>query len=56
MNKVKKGKAMLADLTAGGTQRGVGVTDDYPCDNNGNDYDTIYAVSIAGVKPLSGLG
>src|SRR5262245_24073576 len=51
INKVKKGTATLAALTAGGTQRGLGSTDDYPCNNNGNDCDDIYAVSIPGVKP-----
>jgi formylglycine-generating enzyme required for sulfatase activity len=35
---------------AGAIQRGA-TTDDYPCDNNGNDCATIFAVSIAGVTP-----
>jgi len=57
INKVKQGKATLADLTGGGaTQRGVGGVDDYPCDDNGNDCtDMIYAVSIPGVKPSANL-
>src|SRR5262245_60189641 len=55
INKVKKGKATLADLTAGGTQRGVVDFDDYPCNDNGNDCSTIYAVSLAGVKPSATL-
>jgi formylglycine-generating enzyme required for sulfatase activity len=55
INKVQQGNATLAGLTAGGTQRGVGGIDDYPCDDNGNDCDTIYAVSLAGVKPSADL-
>jgi formylglycine-generating enzyme required for sulfatase activity len=49
--KIRKGTATLANLTAGGVQRGIGATDDYPCSDNGNDCDDIYAVSIPGVKP-----
>ena len=55
INKVKKGTAMLANLTADGVQRGVGTANDYPCSPNGNDCNTIYAVSIAGVKPSANL-
>src|SRR5262245_29627623 len=44
IKKVQKGKASLANLSAGGTQRGA-TGDDYPCDDNGNDCSTIYAVS-----------
>ena len=45
------GKATLAALTAlGATQHGVS-SDDYPCDNNGNDCSTIFAFSIPGGKP-----
>jgi len=50
INKVKKGRATLANLTAGATRRGV--HPDYPCTNDGNNCtDVIYAVSIPGVKP-----
>jgi len=53
INKVKKGRASLAELTAGATQRGI-ATDDYPCDNTGNNCrDKIYAVSVAGVQPAT---
>jgi len=56
INKVSKGKATLADLTAAGTtQRGVGATGAYPCDGSGNNCDDIYAVSIAGVKPSAAI-
>src|SRR5262245_35043289 len=54
IKKVQKGTATFTDLTAGGTQRGAGGADNYPCDDNGNDCDIIYAVSIAGVKPSTG--
>src|SRR5262245_21955709 len=55
ITKVQRGTATLAGLSAGGFQRGVGSTDDYLCDNNGNNCSTIYAVSIAGVKPSANL-
>jgi len=55
IKKIHKGTATLANLTAGGTQRGLGTTDDYPCNDDGNDCSTIYAVSIAGVKPSANL-
>jgi formylglycine-generating enzyme required for sulfatase activity len=56
INQVKKGTATLAALAAGGaTQRGLGATDDYPCADTGNDCDTIYAVSLAGVKPSANI-
>jgi formylglycine-generating enzyme required for sulfatase activity len=57
IKKVEKGKATLADLTAGGAiQRGVGGVDDYPYNDNGNDCtDMIYAVSIPGVKPSANI-
>jgi len=54
LNKVRNGTATLANLTgtAGVMQLGLGLTDDYPCDDDGNDCtDVIYAVSIPGVKP-----
>jgi len=52
LKQVKNGTATRAALTAGGaTQRGLGSSGDYPCDDNGNDCNTIYAVSLAGVKP-----
>jgi Sulfatase-modifying factor enzyme 1 len=51
IQKVRKGKATLADLAGGGAiQRGVNV-DDYPCADTGSDCSTIYAVSISGVQP-----
>jgi hypothetical protein len=51
IKRVQKGKATEAHLIAGGaTQRGI-ASDDYPCDDNGNDCANIYAVSIAGVTP-----
>ncbi len=50
---IKAGTATEASLLAAvAVQRGV-ASDDYPCDNNGNDCTTIYAVSIAGVTPSS---
>ena len=55
IKKIKKGTATLAGLTAGGTQRGIGATDDYPCSDNGNDCDEIFAVSIPGVKPSANI-
>jgi hypothetical protein len=56
IKKVQKGTATLADLTtAGATQRGVGLANDYPCNDTGNDCDTIYAVSIPGVKPSANI-
>jgi sulfatase-modifying factor enzyme 1 len=58
LGKVKQGTATLADLTGGGAiQYGVGVplpvqeTGKYPCSEDGNDCENIYAVSISGVKP-----
>lgn len=51
INKVRNGSVTLTNLTtAGAVQRGVAV-DDYPCNDNGNNCTTIYAVSIPGVKP-----
>jgi sulfatase-modifying factor enzyme 1 len=50
LSQVRTGTATLADLTAGSVQRGDG-TDDYPCKDTGNGCETIYAVSIAGVRP-----
>ncbi len=48
---IKAGTATEASLlAAGAVQRGVS-SDDYPCNNNGNDCTTIYAVSIPGVTP-----
>ena len=49
-SQVKTGTATLAALTAGGVLHGGG-TDKYPCRDTGNDCETIYAVSIAGVRP-----
>ncbi len=53
-NLIKKIQAGTATetglLAAGAVQRGV-ASDDYPCDNNGNDCTTIFAVSIPGVTP-----
>ena len=56
IGRVKAGRATLATLTSptaiadGVVQRGVS-SDDYPCDDDGNDCTTIYAVSIPGVTP-----
>jgi hypothetical protein len=48
---IKNGHATAALLNGGGAlHRGDGV-DNYPCDNNGQDCSTIYAVSLAGVNP-----
>jgi hypothetical protein len=48
---IKAGTATEATLlAAGAVQRGVS-SDDYPCDNNGNDCTNIFAVSITGVTP-----
>jgi formylglycine-generating enzyme required for sulfatase activity len=53
---VKKGTATLANLRSpsaianGVVQRGVG-SDDYPCNDDGNDCTDIFAVSILGVSP-----
>src|SRR3989304_1768923 len=55
IKKINKGTATLAGLTAGGTQRGVGAEDDYPCSDNGNDCDEIFAVRIPGVKPSANI-
>jgi len=53
IKKIKAGKVTEAQLLAGGAiQRGVS-SDDYPCNNNGNDCTTIFAVSIPGVTPSS---
>lgn len=58
INKVKKGTATLANLTSatavanGVVQRGTN-SDDYPCNDDGNDCDEIFAVSIPGVTPSS---
>jgi len=54
IKKIKKGTATRANLRAEGTQRGVG-TDGYSCEDTGNDCSTIYAVSIAGVKPSASI-
>jgi hypothetical protein len=55
IKKIKKGTVTRAELKAGGFQRGVGGVDDYPCQDTGNDCDTIFAVSIPGVKPSSDI-
>jgi formylglycine-generating enzyme required for sulfatase activity len=39
---------------AGGTQYGA-TSDDYPCDDNGNDCTNIYARSVAGVLPSANI-
>lgn len=53
IKKIKAGTVTEAQLLAGGAiQRGVS-SDDYPCNNDGNDCTNIYAVSIAGVTPSS---
>ena len=51
IKKIQTGKVTEAQLLAGGAiQRGVS-SDDYPCNDNGNDCTNIYAVSIPGVTP-----
>jgi Sulfatase-modifying factor enzyme 1 len=59
IKKVKRGNASLTALTNGGaTRRGTtGIfTDDYPCDDSGNDCtNKIYAASIAGVPPSGSI-
>lgn len=51
IKKVKAGKATeVALLVAGAAQLGV-ASDDYPCGDDGNDCDEIFAVSIPGVTP-----
>lgn len=50
---IQSGLATQADLISGGAvQRGVS-SNDYPCNIDGNDCATIYAVSISGVTPSS---
>jgi len=51
---VKNGTATLADLQAGGFQRGA-TGDDYTCNNNGNDCTDLYAASVPGVTPSARL-
>lgn len=57
IKKIQNGVVKLTDLTAGNaTQRGVGGTDDYPCNDNGQDCNgKIYAVSVAGVPPSANI-
>jgi len=51
IKKIKAGTATeVALLAAGAVQRGVS-SDDYPCGDDGNDCDEIFAVSISGVTP-----
>ena len=52
IGKIQKGRAQLADLTAGGaSQKGLS-SGDYPCANDGHDcVGRIYAASIPGVTP-----
>lgn len=51
IKKVQAGKATeVALITGGAIQRGA-AEDDYPCSDNGNDCDDIFAVSISGMKP-----
>ncbi len=52
--KVKNGTATLADLQAGGSQKGA-TTDDYTCNDNGNDCTDRYAASVLGVTPSATL-
>jgi formylglycine-generating enzyme required for sulfatase activity len=55
IQKIKSGAATEAGLIAGGAvQRGV-QTDNYPCSDNGNDCNQIFAVSIAGVAPSASI-
>jgi sulfatase-modifying factor enzyme 1 len=53
---IRNGTATADTLRTGAAiQRGVGDATDYPCDENGNDCDTIYAVSIPGVRPSANI-
>jgi len=56
IERIKRGTATLAELTAGGAvQLGV-AADDYPCRNDGQDCaQAIFEVSIAGVRPSTHL-
>ena len=54
IDKVKNGTATLADLQAGGFQKGA-TTDDYTCNDNGNDCTDLYAASVSGVTPSARL-
>jgi formylglycine-generating enzyme required for sulfatase activity len=48
-------EASVWSSPTGGTQYGVGGTDDYPCNDNGQDCNNIYARSVAGVSPSSNI-
>ena len=48
-------EASVWSSPTGGTQYGVGGTDDYPCDDDGQDCTNIYARSVAGVSPSSNI-
>jgi formylglycine-generating enzyme required for sulfatase activity len=54
--KLMEGRATLADLTAGGFQRGA-TSDNYGanCPDTGNGCKTFYAASVAGVTPSRSL-
>jgi formylglycine-generating enzyme required for sulfatase activity len=52
--KIKKGKATLADLNKGADQRGI-LGLDYSCSDTGNNCNNLSAVSIAGVRPSTGI-
>jgi hypothetical protein len=52
IEKVKQGTATVADLRAGGVQKGVPPGgDDYSCNDSGNDCTDLYAVSVRDVMP-----
>ncbi len=48
---IDKYEASVWSSPTGGTQYGVNGVDDYPCNNNGQDCDNIYARSVPGVEP-----
>ena len=52
---IDKYEASVSSEPNGGVQYGVGGTDDYPCDDNGQDCTNIYARSIPGVKPSADI-
>ncbi len=56
IKKIQAGKATLADLQAGGFQRGLASGDLAPeCPADGADCTDVYAVSIAGVTPAAAI-
>src|SRR5262245_52067008 len=54
IDKVKNGTVTLAELQAGGFQKGA-TADDYSCNDNGNDCTDLYAASVSSVTPSANL-